>query len=387
MTRSVIKNGLPSREERYKFRLIPVVMGISWFIVQEKTVDLFNYASDLHYGAIHLKTLPEIGLRAIVAVHSLELGPAIGGCRFIEYPSSNAALRDALRLGRGMSYKAAISNLPHGGGKAVIVRPPNLTEEKREQIFAEFGKFIDTLGGQYMTCEDSGTKVSDINVVRRHTGYALGFDPSAGSSGDPSPLTAFGVRRGIEAAAKFKWGRDDLQGLHVAIQGVGNVGYHLARELHGLGAKLTVTDIQDAAIVRCVEEFGATAVAPDAIFSVPCDIFAPCALGEAVNDASLGLLNCAIVAGAANNQLSENRHGAALMERGILYAPDYAINAGGLINVAQEYQGYDLDRVRAKTSEIYETMLHIFERAQAENLPTHLVADRIAEERIYGRIL
>jgi leucine dehydrogenase len=350
-------------------------------------VDLFNYASDLHYGAIHLKASPESGLRAIVAIHSLELGPAIGGCRFIEYPSSDAALRDALRLGRGMTYKAAISGLPHGGGKAVIIRPPNLTEESREQIFADFGRFIDTLGGQYITCEDSGTSVEDINVVRRHTSHALGYDPSAGSSGDPSPLTAFGVRRGIEAAAKFKWGRDDLEGLHVAIQGVGHVGYYLAKELHTLGAKLTVTDIDGAAMQRCVEEFGASTVAPSAIFAVACDIFAPCALGAIINDETVGALKCDIVAGAANNQLADDRHGLALLERGILYAPDYAINAGGLINVAQEFEGYDLDKVRQKTSGIYETMLNIFERAKVESLPTQRVADQIVEERIYGRSL
>ncbi|MFU8803218.1 MAG: Glu/Leu/Phe/Val dehydrogenase dimerization domain-containing protein [Bradymonadaceae bacterium] len=350
-------------------------------------MDLFNYANDLHYGEIHLKTLPEIGLQAIVAIHNLELGPAIGGCRFIEYPSSNAALRDALRLGRGMTYKAAISNLPHGGGKAVIVRPPNLTEEGRERIFTEFGKFIDTLSGRYITCEDSGTRVSDINTVRRHTGHALGYDTTAGSSGDPSPVTAFGVRRGIEAAAKFKWGRDDLEGLHVAMQGVGHVGYHLAKELHAMGVKLTITDINKEAVGRCVDEFGATAVDPEAVFSVECDIFAPCALGAAINDDTLKALTCEIVAGAANNQLAEKWHGQALKERGILYAPDYVINAGGLINVAQEYQGYDAAKAREKTSEVYDTMLRIFQRAKADDLPTHLVADRIVEEKIFGRVL
>ncbi len=350
-------------------------------------MDLFKYAHQLHYGTIHLCVEPEIGLHAIVALHNLKFGPAIGGTRFVEYPSSNDALRDALRLGRGMTYKAAISNLAHGGGKAVIVRPPNLSEEQRVEIFAAFGRFVDSLGGRYITCEDSGTRVSDMNVVRQHTRHVLGYDPASGSSGDPSPLTALGVRRGIEAAAKFKWGRDDLSGLHVAIQGVGHVGYYLARELHAAGAKLTVTDINQQAAARCAEEFSATVVAPEAIFSVDCDVFAPCALGAVIDDHTLPQLSCAVVAGAANNQLAEDRHGVILRERGIVYAPDYAINAGGLINVAEEFAGFDADRARIKTEAIFETLLEIFERSRVENLPTNVVADRIVEEKLYGRTL
>jgi leucine dehydrogenase len=351
---------------------------------QEGPVDLFDYADSLRYGELHMKADPSIGLRAIVAVHNLSRGPAIGGCRFIEYDSTDDALRDAMRLARGMTYKAAISGLDHGGGKAVIVRPKGLTEEQRAQIFHAFGAFVDELGGKYITCEDSGTRVSDMNIVHEHTRHVLGFDPSKGSSGDPSPFTAFGVRRGIQAAVKFKLGRDDLEGLHVAVQGVGNVGYHLARELHELGARLTVTDVSAGAIARCVKEFGAAEVAPGEIYGVDCDIFAPCALGAVINDHTIPQLKCSIVAGASNNQLAEDHHGEALRQLGITYAPDYAINAGGLINVAEEYVKYDAGVAREKCSRIYDTIFQILERAKAEEQPEGLVADRIVDEMIFG---
>jgi leucine dehydrogenase len=350
----------------------------------EEAVDLFNYASDLRYGELHLKVDPTIELRAIVAIHNLKRGPAIGGCRFIEYPSSDHALQDAMRLARGMSYKAAISKLPHGGGKAVIVRPPNLSDAQRERIFSAYGEFIEELNGKYITCEDSGTGVADMDTISHKTDHVLGTSAAGGGSGDPSPFTAFGVRRGIEAAVLHRYGRDDLDGLHVAIQGVGHVGYFLAKELDALSAKLTVTDINTENVERCVDEFGAARVAAPAIFDVDCDIFAPCALGAVLNDDTIPRLKCDIVAGASNNQLAEDRHGAKLLEREILYAPDYALNAGGLINVAQEYQGYDADNARQKTSQIFETMLAIFERSAAEDVPTATIADRIVEEELYG---
>lgn len=347
-------------------------------------MDLFDYADDLRYGEIHLKADPAIGLRAIVAIHNLNRGPAIGGCRFIEYDSSDAALTDAMRLARGMSYKAAISNLPHGGGKAVIVRPKGLTEAQRIEIFEAYGAFVGSLGGRYLTCEDSGTTVGDMDVIKAQTDHVLGYDPEVGGSGDPSPLTALGVRRGIQAAAKHRWGRDDLVGLKIAIQGVGHVGYYLARELHAQGAQLIVTDINQAAVERCMAEFDAHTVERDAIYGVECDVFAPCALGAIINDATIPQLRCEVVAGAANNQLAEDRHGLVLRERGILYSPDYAINAGGLINVAHELRGYDADGAREDVEAIYATMLEIFERADRVGRSTNLVADAIAEERIWG---
>ena len=350
-------------------------------------MDLFDAADDLHFGDLHITNDPETGLQAIVGLHSLELGPAIGGCRLYRYSDSDAALRDVMRLARGMTYKAAISNLPHGGGKAVIVEPEDYDEEDRRQMFAKFGQFVDSLGGDYITCEDVGTRVDDMNVVHNHTDHVLGYDPDAGSSGDPSPFTAYGVRRGIEAAAKFRWDRDDLEGLHVAIQGVGSVGYYLAGELHELGCELTVADVDDDAVDTCVAEFGARRAEPGDILAVDCDILAPCALGAVINDNSLPQLNCEVIAGAANNQLAEARHGVELRERNIDYAPDYAINAGGLINVAQEYRGYDEQTARKKTSAIYDTVLQILQRASRESVPTNLVANRIVEERVYGQAL
>ncbi len=330
---------------------------------------------------------PETGLQAIVAIHNLKHGPAIGGCRIYDYHDSDAAIRDALRLAHGMSYKAAISNLPHGGGKSVILAPDNWEDIDRDQLFQAFGRFIDGLGGQYITAEDVGTTVEDMNNIRSQTEHVLGYDPDAGSSGDPSPFTAFGVRRGIEAAAQFRWGSPDLNGRTVAIQGLGSVGTFLAEELHQLGADLIVTDIDDDAINHVVDQFSATAVAPDDIYGVDCDIFAPCALGAVINDATIDQLQCEIVAGASNNQLATERHGVELRERHIDYAPDYAINAGGLINVAQEYSGYDADKARANASDIFDTILAILERADDESLPTNLVANRIVEEKLYGKAL
>lgn len=347
-------------------------------------MDLFNYSDDLKFGELHLKTDVETGLHAIVAIHNLKFGPSIGGCRFIEYPDSISAIRDAMRLGRGMTYKAAISGLPHGGGKAVIIRPKGMAEAQRSDIFACFGQFVDSLGGRYITCEDSGTTVADMTLVKQHTDNVLGYDPNSGSSGDPSPLTAMGVRRGIEAAAMFRWHRDSLDGLHVAIQGVGHVGYYLAKELHERGARLTVADVHRDNVQRCVNEFNASVVEPDKIFSVDCDVLAPCALGAILNDNTIGQLKCEVIAGAANNQLAEARHGAMVMERNILYAPDYAINAGGLINVAQEYAGYDADKVLDQVNAIYDTMLRIFERGTSEKVPMNVVADRIVEEALYA---
>ncbi|MGM0555572.1 MAG: Leu/Phe/Val dehydrogenase [Myxococcota bacterium] len=345
-------------------------------------MDLFDYAEELDYGELHFRVNPKTGLRAIVALHNLQLGPAIGGCRFIEYDSTDAAVKDAMRLARGMTYKAAITDLPHGGGKSVLMRPKNLTEEQRTAIFQEFGAFIDGLNGQYITAEDSGTKVADMDLIHEQTEHVLGYSADEGGSGDPSPVTARGVLHGIEAAAKFRYDRDNLEGLTIAIQGVGNVGRHLAGDLHERGAELIITDVNKDAVNHCVSAFGAEAVEPDAIFGVDCDIFAPCALGSAINDDTLPQLRCDIVAGAANNQLAEARHGEALRARDILYAPDYAINAGGLIFVAASRAGDSSDFSRRKTEGIYDTMLAIFERADRESLPTNVIANRIVEEKL-----
>lgn len=340
----------------------------------------FDRMVDHGYGTVHLGRDQAAGLRAIVAVHDVRLGPALGGCRFIPYATEDDALVDALRLARAMTAKAALAGLAHGGGKAVIMRPAG--EFDRRRLFEAFGRFVDGLGGRYITTEDSGTGIEDMEVVRGVTRHVTGFDVAQGGSGDPSPFTALGVRRGIEACVKQKLGRDSLQGVHVAVKGVGHVGYALCKELHALGARLTVADIDEATLQTVCAKLDAEAAPVDRIHAVDCDVFAPCALGSEIDDSRLSQLRCAIVAGAANNQLAEMRHGDALMERGILYAPDYAINAGGLINVAQEVQGYDASKARDRTLRIYDTIIEIAERATAEGMGTHRVADRMVQERL-----
>ena len=342
-------------------------------------MDLFNYMSELRYGELHLAHDVDTGLRAIVAIHNTNLGPGIGGCRAIPYPSSDAAIRDAMRLARGMAYKAAAANLPHGGAKAVIMIPDE--DFDREELFTAYGRFVDSLDGRYITCEDSGTSTYDMDVVARQTSHVLG---TGGGSGDPSPFTALGCRRGVQAAVKFRMGRDDLEGIRVAIQGVGHVGYYMAKELHQLGAVLTIADVNQDNVDRAAADFGANVVSPDEILFTECDVLAPCALGAVFDDETIPKLNTPIIAGASNNVLAEDRHGLALQNRGILYAPDYVINAGGLINVATEFTGYDAASATEKVNEIYDTLYEIFERSESTGTPTHEVADTVAEERMYG---
>ena len=316
-------------------------------------------------------------MRCIVALHDTRLGPAIGGCRFLEYDSDQDALIDALRLARGMTYKAALAGLPHGGGKTVLIRPRRMFD--RAAIFRAFGRFLEGLSGRYFTAEDSGTGVEDMEIVRTVTKQVVG---TGGGSGDPSPFTALGVRRGIEACVKLKLGRSSLEDIHVAIQGVGHVGYHLCKELHAAGAKLTVADIDPLKAERAQREFGANVVPIERIFDVECDVLSPCALGSALNDDTISRLRTLVVAGAANNQLAEPRHGDDLNARGILYAPDYAINAGGLINVALELQGYDADKARHQTGKVYDTIYEIGERSLKSLTPTYRVADLMVEEKL-----
>jgi len=343
-------------------------------------VSVFEHMAHYDYGEVHLARDAASGLRAIVAIHDTRLGPSLGGCRFIHYDTEEEALVDALRLARGMTYKAAITGLPHGGGKSVLMKPRQQFD--RTALFRAFAKFVDDLSGHYITAEDSGTSLEDMEVIRTVTKHVTGVKSEHGGSGDPSPFTALGVRRGIEACVKLVMGRDHIDGIHVAVQGIGHVGYHLCRELQALGAKLTVADVDPLKSERAQREFGAEIVPLDRIYEVECDVFAPCALGSALNDSTIPQLRCRIVAGAANNQLDEPRHGEDLMQRGILYAPDYAINAGGLINVAQEVQGYDADRARARTLQIYDTILEIADRARVAMQPTSRIADMIAEERL-----
>ena len=343
-------------------------------------MEVFGRLSEYDFGEVHFKLDKATQLRAIVAIHDSRLGPALGGCRFIEYDSDEAALTDALRLARGMTYKAALAGLAHGGGKSVIIRPRDRFD--RVALFRAFGRFIEDLRGHYITAEDSGTGLEDMEIVRTVTKHVTGVEPSHGGSGDPSPFTALGVRRGIEACVKFRLGRDSLEGVHVAVQGVGHVGYHLCRELHAAGAKLTVADIDKLKSERAKREFGAAVVDIDKIAEVECDVFAPCALGAGLNDDTVPHLRARVVAGAANNQLAEPRHGDDLDARGILYAPDYAINAGGLVNVAQEVKGYDAKVARDRTLKIYDTIWEICDRSKKLSAPTYKVADIMVEEKL-----
>jgi leucine dehydrogenase len=347
-------------------------------IDDESSRGVFELLSLHDYGEVHFVLDHREQMRAIIAIHDTRLGPALGGSRFISYANEQAALVDALRLARAMTSKAALARLPHGGGKAVLIRPAG--EFDRSALFASFARTVDGLGGRYITTEDSGTSTEDMEVVRRTTRHVCGFDVKSGGSGDPSPFTALGVRRGIEACVKFKLGRASLSGIRVAVQGVGNVGYHLCRELAAAGAKLIVADVRDELAQRAKDEFGAEIAASATIHRSECDVFAPCALGGALNDRTVPELHCTIVAGAANNQLASDRNGEALRARGILYAPDYAINAGGLINVAQEVAGYDAEKARARTLRIYDTILEICERSAHASESPHRIADAMVRE-------
>jgi len=317
------------------------------------------------------------GYRGIIAVHSTTLGPALGGTRFWNYASDEEAIVDALRLARGMTYKNAVAGLNLGGGKSVIIGNNKTTD--REMIFRAHGRFVESLGGRYITAEDVGTSTADMDYVHMETKNVSGL---AGRSGDPSPVTAHGVFRAIQASAKERWGSDDLSGRTVSVQGCGHVGYFLAKELHEAGATLVVTDIDGDRVKQVVSEFGARAVAPDDIYGVQADIFAPCALGGIINDKTIPQLKVEIVSGAANNVLLEERHGEVLDEKGILYAPDYVANAGGVINVYSELAGWSSARAFRKADEIYDTILRVFRIAKTDKVPTYVAADRLAEQRI-----
>ena len=321
---------------------------------------------------------PASGYRGIIAIHSTVRGPGVGGTRFWNYNSLDDAIQDALRLSRGMTYKNALAELPCGGGKSIILGD-NKTAE-REKIFRAHGRFVESLHGQYITAEDVGTSPVDMEFVRRETNHVAGL---LDRSGDPSPRTARGVFRAMQAAARHCWGNDDLPGKTVAIQGCGHVGHHLAGELHRAGAKLVVTDVDKERARSTASAYNATAVAPEEIYSAKADIFAPCALGGIINDRTIPQLCVQIVNGGANNQLLEPRHGDMLEQRGILYSPDYAANAGGIISGSCiEMLGWDVPRMLAKLDAIYDTLLKIFAIAEREHIPTYKAADKLAEERL-----
>jgi leucine dehydrogenase len=323
----------------------------------------------------------ETGLRTIIAIHNTVRGPALGGCRMWAYASEGDAVRDALRLSRGMTYKNALADLPFGGGKSVIIG--DARSQKSPELMAAMGRAVDRLAGRYIIAEDVGTSVEDMAVVRNITRHVAGLKD--GGSGDPSPATARGVFMGIRAAVDYRLRRNSLDGLRVVVQGLGNVGWDLCRQLADEGVRLSVSDIRQDHVERAVETFGAAPIDTDSIFDVEADVFAPCALGAVINDNTLPRLKVAVVAGSSNNQLAEDRHGALLAERGILYAPDYVINAGGVINISHEFgpsgTGYDRTTAFAHVDRIHDTLMTIFKRADADGVPTNVAADRIAEER------
>jgi leucine dehydrogenase len=335
---------------------------------------------DGSYEGLHLFTDKKSGLRALIALHNTRLGPGLGGTRALAtYASEEAAITDVLRLARGMTYKAALAGLPLGGGKAVIMLPKGPFD--REKLFEAFGRAVDSLGGRYITTEDSGTSPADMVWVHRHTKHAVGLP---GTSGDPSPVTAFGVVRGIEATAKHLFGSDSLEGKKVNVLGVGHVGFALVGELTRRGAKVFVSDINEKAVAAAVSEFKAVALAEQDLLANEADFYAPCALGAGLNDATIPLLKVKAVTGAANNQLAEPRHGEVLAQRGVVYVPDYAINAGGLINVAQEVEGYDRQKAYDRASRVYDTILELLTRARSSGKRPEQVADVMVEEKIYG---
>lgn len=323
------------------------------------------------------------GLRAIVAIHSTELGPALGGTRFYPYSSEDAALRDVLRLSRGMTYKAAAAGLDLGGGKAVILGDPK--RAKSEELLRVYGRFIESLGGRYITAEDVGTSRDDMDVIRRETRFVTGTSPTLGGSGDPSPLTAYGVYLAMLACAEEVWKEHSLRGRRVAVQGVGKVGYWLVKYLVEDGrAQVVVSDIDVDSLARAVRDFGVETASPDAIHAVDCDIFAPCAMGGVINDETVRQLRCRVVAGSANNQLVRPEHGDALAESGIVYAPDFVANAGGLINVADEMQGYVPERAKSSVENVYRTLREVLRIAREERVSTAVAADRYAESRLHS---
>jgi leucine dehydrogenase len=343
-------------------------------------MEIFKYMEHYDYEQLVFCQDKQSGLKAIIAIHDTTLGPALGGTRMWTYESEGEAIEDALRLARGMTYKNAAAGLNLGGGKTVIIGDPR--KDKNEEMFRAFGRYIQGLNGRYITAEDVGTTVADMDLIHEETDYVTGISPAFGSSGNPSPVTAYGVYRGMKAAAMEAFGTDSLAGKVVAVQGVGNVAYNLCKHLHDEGAQLVVTDINKEAVRRAVEDFNAAAVEPNDIYGVECDIYAPCALGATINDVTIPQFKARVIAGAANNQLKDTKHGDIIHEMGIVYAPDYVINAGGVINVADELYGYNSERALKKVEGIYNNIARVIEIAKRDNIPTYKAADRLAEERI-----
>jgi leucine dehydrogenase len=321
------------------------------------------------------------GLKAIIAIHNTVLGPSLGGTRMWNYNNEMEALNDVLRLSRGMTYKSSVAGLNLGGGKAVIIG--DAKKIKSEALLRRFGKFVDSLGGKYITAEDVAMSSRDMEIINMETDYVSGLPENMGGSGDPSPVTAYGVYVSMKASAKEVWGSDSLSGKRILVQGIGHVGESLVAHLTKEGAKVYINDISEERVKAAVNKYKAEAVAADKMFDLDIDIYAPCALGATVNDNTLNSLKCRVICGAANNQLAdEKKHGLMVKEKGILYAPDFVVNAGGIINVYYELEGYNRERAMIHAEKIYETTWNIIQIAKQENIPTYQAANRIAEQRI-----
>lgn len=354
-------------------------------------MSVFSHKEFDQHEQVSFFQCPQTGLRAIISVHNTHLGPALGGCRMWAYDNDEQALNDVLRLSRGMTYKAAITGLPLGGGKSVIIGDSR--KIKTPDLMKAMGRAVDTFGGRYIIAEDVGTTVEDMKNISLSTEHVVGIpmDGEAHGSGDPSPTTALGVYTGLKAAARLRLGKDNLQGVKVAVQGLGNVGYNLCKLLAADGAVLSVTDVQVEKLDMAKKDFGATVVGLNEIYDVDVDIFAPCALGAILNDDTLPRLKAQVVAGAANNQLAETRHGDVLRGMNVLYAPDYVINAGGIITVYYEYlarktgKAYDRQQVLDHVAKIADTVDLVTKRAQQANTSTAKAADCIAEQRFKGQ--
>jgi leucine dehydrogenase len=343
------------------------------------TFELIEKHGDDHEQVVFCRN-KEAGLKAIIAIHNTAMGPALGGTRMWPYKNEEEALIDVLRLSKGMTYKAAAAGLNLGGGKAVIIGDPK--KDKTEEMFRAFGAYVNSLAGEYITAEDVGTSVKDMEYVFMETPFVTGIPSAFGGSGDPSPYTAHGVFMAIKASVKEKLGVDQLSGLRVNVQGLGNVGHNLVEFLVGDGAQVAVADIDKDKVKLISEKHGLKVIHPDEIVTAECDVFAPCAMGAVINDQTITQLKCKIVCGGANNQLAEHRHGDALRELGVLYAPDFVANAGGLMNVFVELEGYSSERAFDKTKQVYESMMKIFSIAKRDGVATHVAANRLAEHRI-----
>jgi leucine dehydrogenase len=350
-------------------------------------MSVFGHKEFDQHEQVSFFSCPKTGLRAIIAVHNTALGPALGGCRMWAYDNDEQALNDVLRLSRGMTYKSAISGLSLGGGKSVIIGDSR--KHKTGELMKSMGSAVESFGGKYIVAEDVGTSVEDMVNISANTKNVMGL-PGVHGSGDPSPTTAYGVFVGLKAAVRHRLSKTDLKGLTVAVQGLGNVGYHLCQHLHEAGAQLVVTDMQQERVDMAVKDFGAKAVGLNEIYGVEADVFAPCALGAIINDETIPQLKAKVIAGGANNQLAEKRHGDVVRSKNILYAPDYLINAGGIITVYYEYAArtagkpYNRDEVIAHVNKIDETSMQVFKKSEQENISTAAAADAVAEQRFQG---